>query len=300
MTLPVGQRFSLTYLERGLPEQDTQRFRRRLAENFNAIVDDHRSAGEFGAYLVSETGADVPKSAGYYRPRALFETGSIRDVLDAITCFYQYLNLQYTTQLQARPYPAPLARSSISEAAAMWHKSVARYMLEENMGYRLDEKCGVHYVVDAAFDQARASTIAGLSHPLLANARSNFEDACRHMDADPRDTKAAVRSIFEAAEVLSKQLCPGVQQLRTRMITDVMKPRVASLVASDATELKVWNGMLDGMSDWVDSMHSYRHGQPGPEPVAPSDDLAVFLMSIGSTYVRALAGWVLKAPDGAS
>ena len=277
MTLPIGQRFSLTYVERGSAERDTQRFRRRLETRFAALAD--RDFGDaFGRYLVAETGADVYQSAGYYWPSKVFQKGEIRVVLDAITCFYAFL----------------VVRNYAGRASA-WQAFVARCLDEENMGYRLDEKCGVHYHVDAAFEANRISTIAVLAHQMFANARSNFEDACRHMDGDPRDTKAAVRSMFEAAEVLGKQLCPGVQQLRGRMIEDVMKPRVAALVANDSTEQAVWSGMLVGMVDWVNAMHNYRHGQPGPDPVAPSDELAIFIMNSGTTYVRALASWTLKA-----
>ncbi len=287
MTLPIGQRFSLTYVERGTPERDTTRFRLRLREKFNQLIDGVEGANAFGSYLVAETGASVKQSGGYYWPDEIFNDGSMRDVLDTITCFYDFSNLL------AAPYRGALSHAT--QKALAWRSHVERCLVEENMGYRLDEKCGVHYHVDAAFEASRIATIAVLAHPMFANARSNFEDACRHMDGDPRDTKAAVRSMFEAAEVLGKQLCPGVQQLRGRMIEDVMKPRVAALVASDPTEQAVWAGMLDGMVDWVNAMHNYRHGQPGPDPVAPSDELAVFIMSSGTTYVRALANWTLQA-----
>lgn len=288
MTLPIGQRFSLTYVERGAPERDTVRFRRRLKAKFEEFIVGYREQAAFGDYLVSECGTEMPHVQGYNRPLDVFENSEMRDVLDTITCFYNFLLAPQAAGRHA-------LMSEQRAHAASWRDFVARCFAEENMGYTLDEKCGVHYHVDAAFEGNRIATISILGHPMFANARSNFEDACRHMDGDPRDTKAAVRSMFESAEVLAKQLCPGVQKLAGRMIETVMKPRVAALASADSTEQLVWSGMLDGLVDWTNAMHNYRHGQPGPDPVAPSGELAVFVMSSGCTYLRQLAAWALTA-----
>ena len=49
-----------------------------------------------------------------------------------------------------------------------------------------------------------------------------FDDAYRHFDEDPQDTKAAVRSIYEALEILAKQLKPA-PRLSEQLVNDLRK-----------------------------------------------------------------------------
>lgn len=162
------------------------------------------------------------------------------------------------------------------------------------MGYRLDEECGVHYFVDEEFERNRMGTLAGLNSPLLANARQAYEDAFRHLDSVPRDTKAAVRSIFEAAEILAKQIVPEAQRLNGKIIDGHLRAKCLAALGGDVTEQKSLAKVFDSFGDWVDAMHYYRHGQAGDEPVAPSEDLAVHAISTGSAYIRLLATTVLR------
>lgn len=41
-----------------------------------------------------------------------------------------------------------------------------------------------------------------------------------------------------------------------------------------------------GSPEWVDGMHNYRHGQDVPDPVAPPMDLAVYIFSSGTSFLR--------------
>lgn len=102
--------------------------------------------------------------------------------------------------------------------------------------------------------------------------------------------------MFEAAEVLAKQIVPEAQNLNRKMIDTKLKPRIVELHGGDDTERRVWTGLMDSMSDWVDALHNYRHGQAAHEPVAPSEDLAVFVLSSGCTYIRTLADCALRSP----
>jgi hypothetical protein len=81
--------------------------------------------------------------------------------------------------------------------AEKWKSFVVRVLREENVGYTVDHQCGVHYFVDEEFERNRASTLAVLGHPRYLSMRAAFDDAYRHMDSNPRDTKASVRSMFE-------------------------------------------------------------------------------------------------------
>jgi hypothetical protein len=46
------------------------------------------------------------------------------------------------------------------------------------------------------------------------------------------------------------------------------------------------------LGSWVEAAHHYRHGQGEHEPVAPSEDTAVLILSTGSAYLRFLAQFV--------
>ncbi|MBI2359337.1 MAG: hypothetical protein HYV04_10610, partial [Deltaproteobacteria bacterium] len=54
--------------------------------------------------------------------------------------------------------------------------------------------------------------------------------------------------------------------------------------------LKVVSEMFDGFARWVDGLHYYRHDQPGEEPVAPKEELAIDVLSSGSAFLR----WLVR------
>ncbi len=293
MVTPTGQRFSLTYLERGLPSNDSPRVRRRLTEKLSALIGERKEESAFGEVVVSETGAEIGRDAyAHYRVVMWVPNAPLRDLLDVVTLFYRWLSDKRRAEefVMKRFGRAPLATHNPQD----WLEFFARFFKEENVGYRVDEKCGVHFHVDAEFEHSRIATLAVLEHPLLGNARSSFEDAFRHLDSDPRDTKAAVRSMFEAAEVITKQLCPEAQNLNRRLVEGKLKERLHESRRGDATENKVFDLMFDGFGDWVDALHNYRHGQKADEPVTPGEELTVLALSTGASYVRLLGSCLLR------
>lgn len=277
MPTPLGQRFSQVYLERGAPAVDSERFRRRLAEWYRSLPIRATINTPFAILLGTEAGIEVPYAAGTRAPVQVFLASPMRDVLDAVTLLFQ--------TLEANGYP---------EVAVGWFEFVRRAMREENVGYRLDDVCGVHYFVDEEFERGRAATLARLGHPSLVAARAAFEDAFRHLDSQPRDTKAALRSIFEAAEIVAKQICPEAQRLNGKIIDGVLRTKCLVAIGGDDTEQKALAKMFDSFGQWVDGMHFYRHGQPADEPVAPSEELAVLAISSGSAYIRLLASVLVR------
>ena len=276
------QRFSQIYLERGAPSRDSDRFRNRLSAYYlklriNKVSEtlDYRFTG----LLETELGIHVPSNSWGSNPEKVFEKGELRDVLDAITLLY-----------------LTLARDNIGRHANMWRDFVARVMREENIGLNVDECCIVHYHVDEEFERNRASTLVVLDGPIFANVRAAFEDAYRHLDSDPQDTKAAVRSMFEALEIVAKQLCPGQKNLNRWLAQNTLKDTCLATMPQDPTERTVSSGMFDSLGEWVHALHSYRHGQPADIPVAPSLELATYALSTGSSHLRMLTLCLLRQP----
>ena len=57
-------------------------------------------------------------------------------------------------------------------------------------------------------------------------------------------------------------------------------------------------GLINSMADWVDALHNYRHGQASDEPIAPSEELTIHIISTGSSYIRWLSQFDQKTMEG--
>ncbi len=265
-----GQRFSLLYLDRNEPVRDSQRFRNRLVAFYWEKLDkEHKT--DIQNILKIEAGIEIPYVArvGFMSSEVL-KKNEIRDVLDSITLIYQCLY-----------------KKKFSRLAIEWKEFVDRCLKEENVGYQLDAKCGVHYFVDEEFERNRFSTLIALNDPELLGIKSAYEDAYRHLDNSPPDTKASARSIFEAIEILVKQLVQ-TSNLNKWVLENSLKEIALDKLARDETERNVISKMFDGIGLWIDGMHNYRHGQPEHQPVAPSEELTVYMLSSGSSFLRLL------------
>lgn len=268
--MSIGQRFSLLYLNRDEPARDSQRFRNRLDGFYMSnLHKNHKD--EIKKILQAEAGIEVPYLHNFgFNISGVFKKNELRDVLDCITLIYRTLKLRKYLTLSSD-----------------WKEFVARALREENVGYQLDAECGVHYFVDEEFERNRFSTLTALNNPEHLGVKGAYEDAYRHLDNTPPDTKAAARSIFEALEILTKQLVK-TKSLNKWVLENSLKELAIETLAQDETQKLVIAEMFDGFGRWVDGMHNYRHGQPQVEPVAPSEELVVYMLSSGSSFLRLL------------
>lgn len=285
---PVGELFARVYLERGAPTQDSAVFRNRLDAYMQG--QHHTDYAELSKCLKQEAGLVVVssyhQSFGVFHDFSGFFTKSpIEQVLSAITLIWRFLRTKYSQWdgasklLDVRGYTYPMADN--------WHAFVGRVFREENLGYVLDEKCGVHYFVDEEFERNRVSTLRSLEAPRYAGVRRAFEAAHAYLDAQPPDTKAAVRATFEATEILARLMDPGSKNLHKRQVTSTLKS-LAVAGAIDQTESDTIDKLFEGFSSWVDALHNYRHGQGVPQPVALSTTVAVYVISTGAAALRYL------------
>ena len=264
-----GKRFSQMYLERGAPVRDSQRFRNRLGAYLNKnFINDIFKIGEL---IHTETGVEPSWNQGPQIAKFL-EKAEMRDVLDAITLIYQVVNNRHY------------------EAGHDWKTFVERVMREENVGYRLDSKCGVHFFIDEEFERNRFAAVSALDSSELQGVRDAYEAAYSYLDNDPPDTKAAVRSMFEALEILVRQMIPATKNLNRWVVENPLKERCVQLYQSEPTAKTVVSGLFDGFADWVNALQNYRHGQPSEQPVAPTIEVAVYVLSSGSSFLRWLIG----------
>lgn len=154
-----GKRFSLIYLERSAPVRDSQRFRNRLAAYFGKELDKY--SFEIFNIIKRETGAEILRSHIAFGIPDFFKKNELRDVLDSITLIYSGINDDY------------------SHNNKKWKEFVERVFKEENLGYKLDSECVVHYFVDEEFERNRFSALSVLMKPQYAGIRAAYEDAYR-------------------------------------------------------------------------------------------------------------------------
>ncbi|SBO11731.1 hypothetical protein VME0621_03867 [Vibrio mediterranei] len=93
--------------------------------------------------------------------------------------------------------------------------------------------------------------------------------------------------MFEAIEILTKQLVK-TNNLNKYILENDLKDLAIQTLAPDDVQNKVISGMFDSVALWVNALHNYRHGQAEEDPVAPSEELAVYVLSSGSAFLRLL------------
>lgn len=261
---PVGELFSLVYCQRGIPLEDSVKVRRRLG-GFCTQFLDTTALRSLAKFLTMETGLEMPMVAGRRSIPEYLLRVEIVDLLNSITLIWRFF----------QPGGAQFGR--------LWHTFVIRVFHEENMRYRLDELCGVHYLIDEAFEDNRVSILPALQKARYVGLRDAFENAYRYLSSD---TKTAARFMFESLEILARLMFPEQRNLNGWLVRNKVKSAAMSLCATDSTASKVVDGFCEGLAQWVDAMHCYRHGQGLPEPVSPPLELCVYILSSGTSFLR--------------
>ena len=279
MTEPVqkGQLFSHLYIERGAALVDSDKFRARIGQY--AESEFVREAMWLRAEIIKEVGVIAFPSAHTWEAglNAFFRTGETVDVLNAITVICAY----YARQQHYN--------SSAAHKIEQWISFVRRALREENVAYTIDEKGGIHPLVDKEFGRNIATAITGLGLNRYDAARKAFEAAKAKLEQTPPDTKGAIRDTFEAAETLTKLISGSGKALTGAFVKAELEPRVQKLYGKDAFATMAGARLTQSFADWVDAAHTYRHGQKSEEPVQPPQELAVLLVSQGASFVRWLA-----------
>lgn len=270
-------KFSTLYLQRGQSVSDSARLRGRLNALFNQVAE--RYADVFRRRFEIETGTSIRWQHGRWQFEEMWRSAEIRDVLDAVTVMYKVIaDAEHLT-------PANMRSGSIANE---WVAEVGRAMREENVGYTVDKNGVVHFFVDQEFEKNRVSALAGLTGSRLGAVNAAFLDAYRHLDATPPDTKAAVRSMFEALETMSKLIVPSADRLTKNLCNQKLKEAALGAVGGDEVQQEALGQMFASLGYWVEGVHQYRHGQRAEEPVAPDVRTAVLILSSGASHLRHL------------
>ena len=91
---PLGARFSQLYVERGAPQLDSAKLRRRIGAFFKNELNDY--AGRAGQEIESRIGPDFHFTGYAYSIANLLQQCSADDFRDAITVIYDAIERAYT------------------------------------------------------------------------------------------------------------------------------------------------------------------------------------------------------------
>ena len=266
-----NKRFSLIYLERGEPKRDSVRLRKRLGAFYEDKLDHYRD--EIVKEIHKELGVEVPLTLGGPNVPDLFEKAELRDILDSVTIIYTVL-----------------MESGHQLTASEWISFVRRAFREENLSYRVDNAGVVHYLVDEEFERNRISVLKSLEKKRYEGVRTALEDAYKHLDSDPMDTKAAVRSLFESIEILVRLMVPQTKNLNKWVVQNPLKEIAQKRYAQDEIASETINIIFDALGEWIHALHNYRHGQGKEKPVAPPLEFTVYVLSSGASFLR----WLIE------
>jgi len=272
--VPKGQLFSRVYLEKGKPASDGERFRTRIA-SLASITSFNRA--DMAKIIALELGVEVPFGGSHPRTTYYFDRfiahAEVRDVLDVISLIHK--NIQSNTR---------------ADAQSAYRNYVSKIFREENLGYRLDEDCGVHFYIDEEFERSRVSVVGCLSTDAYNAARDAFEDA--HRALLNSDTLTAVRRSFDAVENVFK-LHFGVARLGTSEIKTKLTPILQATYAGRVNDAA--NRLSASFAEWTNAAHQFRHAPGVSDPSPPPMDIAVMMVSASASYLR----WLVELAPSA-
>lgn len=261
-----GVRFSLNYLVQPELLPDSLRMRRRIGSLVFRYGGD-----ELVVLLNRRLGTAISYSNCSYEfvwPRH-FETTELRDVLDAITIVAWR--------------SGDLVPAYINEARKIFQ--------EEQVRYRIDDKGGVHFAVDHAFELARIATVSALGAPRYNGVREALDKAYTALDQTPPDGKAAIRATFFACESLFRLTYPSAHQLGVAEMNKYLKAAVDQRYDGQKPALYAAQKQLRQFLDWVEGAHFYRHEPGTEEPSQPPLELAVHYVTAGTAWLRWMHGF---------
>ncbi|WP_156891413.1 hypothetical protein [Nevskia ramosa] len=274
----TGKLFTQVYRQRTEKIKESDRFKRRIAGYLSAL--ENYSASDLRNYLRIETGHTVPIRNLSLDWDSYFKAIPFEEVLDQLTLIgRQFLATDVT-------------RRGTTQSGSLfkdWHNFISRAIEEENLSYSVDKKCGLHYSVDEHFSAERQSIILGLSGSRYQAVRKAIEESFGHFEGQPQDLKSASRSIFEAAETLTKIMFPGESGLNSAAIKNSLTSAVNRLYSDDPIAVRFSAQIVRSFDSWVNAVHVYRHGQQTHEPISVPIELATAALSAGVSFIRWLA-----------
>ena len=114
-----------------------------------------------------------------------------------------------------------------------------------------------------------------------------YQEAHRYFSTNPPELKAALRTMFEAVEIVVKQMY-RTDRLTAKVVSSDIREKVLESFPNDPIAKEAASKIVLGFANWVDGMHFYRHGQGTEEPVVPPRHFVIYALSSGAAFIRLL------------
>ncbi|TPK57343.1 hypothetical protein FJ546_27340 [Mesorhizobium sp. B2-4-19] len=259
----IGGIFRRNYIREPVLLPDSERMRRRFFMMFMDGGDLQRH--EFAELMERVLGVDYPTRLGDYQHRKFWMEYDIADVLSALTYWYR-----------------------MNDESMLIRREVQVIFKEEQVRYRVDDKCGVHFFVDEEFEHAVQASIAGLADPQYKSALHAFQSAIANLGVANQSGKRLIRDIFEAVEsaflTVIKQ--PKIDRVSDTAIDTYFRPILLQRYASWVDAGVISDRVLNVFKAWVKVGHYYRHGSPLDQIHEPPLDFAIAVASEGMAILR--------------
>ncbi|RWP62573.1 hypothetical protein [Mesorhizobium sp.] len=257
-----GAMFRQNYLRQDVPLEDSARARARLAALFDASPLPDR---EFRHFIQQELGVGYEVHRGYIS--TFWQSAEIADVLSAVTLWFNML----------RGFPQ-----------TTFLTNARRIFAEEHLRYRIDDRGGVHFLVDEEFERATDAALVGLGAPQFAAAKHALEEALGRLNPPNQSGKALIRGVFEAAEsaflvVIGEE---AANRLNDQSVDRFLKPMLLARHAAHPDAEDKVDRALAVFKGWVRAAHPFRHGAPLDQIHEAPIDMAVMLASMGMDFIR--------------
>jgi hypothetical protein len=261
-----GEIFARNYLRPNKTLPDSSRARRRALSVFGDYQDVIGSS--FASLSERNLGVNYPYGAYGPSHEKFWTTCDVQDFLGAVTLVFRLL--------QSR------------QRSSAYIQEMRDIFQQEGLHYRIDDKGGVHYLIDEEFSRVIDTTLLGLGAPRFAAARMALETGMAALETNPKSGKAFIRGVFEAAESTFLVLIAdsNVNRLNEDGANRLLKPiLVARYRDVPEAEAKI-SRVLDVFNRWIKAAHPYRHGAAFEEIHEAPLDEAVLLASTGMAFIR--------------
>lgn len=267
----IGRPYALNYQRPTTPTPDSSNARLRLYRALvwlceGEIPTDLKYEYEFGSGFSMPP--EINSEVDYER---FFLKAGINDLITFLTYPYSYF-----IGIRKKPF------------ALKWRDKVREIFDDHNLGYYVDDECGIHPSIDHEFSQNVQSTIAALNHPDYAGVQIQFKKALVSLERKPTDCREAVSSAFFALETLSKRINKINAALGPEYVDKVYLPLIIE-IRTDEHEKDAYRLAIAGAKSLINAGQMYRHGQDKIEDHQPSLDFAVFYVSQVASLLRLLA-----------
>lgn len=261
-----GELFRRNYLRSPVKLADSERARRRM---FQLVASSGASLDTFVTQIRSQLGIDYPSGTYGYAHGKFWLVADIGDFLSAVTIWSRLIG----------HHPPALA-------------SARQIFQDEDLHYRIDDKGGVHYLVDEPFAYTVESTLSGLGDARFTAARLALEAGLKSLSPAKQSGKGLIRGVFEAAESAFLAVCgpEAGNRLNKQAMEKCLKPILLARFAGVHEADDKVTRTLAVFEAWMKDAHPYRHGTAAEQEHEAPLELAILSATTGMGLIRFVAG----------